>query len=83
MKTGIIKLVVVLLMATLASATMIAADWNAFDLKGKVKSVTYYNYSSPYMWPYNDEVRKYSFNSAYVLPVLFSLIQKLSHLQFL
>ena len=64
MKTGIIKLVVVLLMATLASATMIAADWNAFDLKGKVKSVTYYNSSSPYMWPYNEEVCKYSFNAA-------------------
>lgn len=64
MKAGVIRLVVVILIATMASATMIAADWNAFDLKGKVKSVTYYNSSSPYMWPYNDEVRKYSFNSA-------------------
>lgn len=64
MKAGVIRLVVVILIATMASATMIAADWNAFDLKGKVKSVTYYNYSSPYMWPYNKEVCKYSFNAA-------------------
>ena len=55
---------VVILIATMASATMIAADWNAFDLKGRVKSVTYYNSSSPYMWPYNEEVCKYSFNAA-------------------
>lgn len=64
MKAGVIRLVVVILIATMASATMIAADWNAFDLKGKVKSVTYYNSSSPYMWPYNKEVCKYSFNAA-------------------
>ena len=53
-----------LLMITMASAKMKAADWNAFDLKGRVKSVTYYNWSSPYAWPYNEEVRKYSFNAA-------------------
>ena len=64
MKTGVTRLIVALLMTTIASATVGAADWYAFDLKGKVKSVTYYNRSSPYLWPYNDEVRTYSFDTA-------------------
>ena len=64
MKTGVTRLIVALLMSTMAVATVEAADWNAFDLKGKVKSVTYYNRSSPYMWPYDDEVRTYSFDTA-------------------
>ena len=64
MKKVTSRFIAVLLMAVMASATMIAADWAAFDLKGKVKSVTYYNYSCPYMWPYNDEVKKVSFNAS-------------------
>ena len=64
MKKCVIRFVLMLLMITMASATMKAADWNAFDLRGKVKSVTYYNRSSPFMWPYNEMVRTYSFNSA-------------------
>lgn len=44
------------------AATVEITDWDVFDLKGKVKSVTYYNWSSPYMWPYNDNVRTYSFD---------------------
>jgi hypothetical protein len=68
MKAGVIRFLLILFVITMASSTMMAADWNAFDLKGRVKSVTYYNRSSPYMWPYNEEVRKYSFNiSGYVI----------------
>ena len=40
MKKGTIRLMVVLLMAVMASATMKAADWGFYDLKGKVKRVT-------------------------------------------
>ena len=42
--------------------TVKITDLDAFDLKGKVKTVTYYNWSSPYMWPYNNEVCTYSFD---------------------
>lgn len=40
----------VLLLISLTTATISAADWGLFDLKGKVKSVTYTNGSCPYVW---------------------------------
>ena len=42
--------------------TVKTTDWDVFNLKGKVKTVTYYNWSSPYMWPCNYEVCTYSFD---------------------
>ena len=58
------RIMMMLLMTMTASTTMMAADWAVFGLKGKVKSVTYYNWSCPYMWPYQTEVKKISFNRA-------------------
>lgn len=48
MKTRVIRLMVALLLTTLSSATAMAEDWKIFDLKGKVKSVTYYDYTCPF-----------------------------------
>lgn len=67
MKRVVFKSLVVSLLLAMVSSTMLAADWSAFGLKGKVKSVTYYNCSFPYMWPYNEEIEKVSFNRAGVV----------------
>ena len=47
---------VALLLTTLSSATAMAEDWKVFDLKGKVKSVTYNDYTCPFLGvaPYSD-----------------------------
>lgn len=55
MKKLNVKLLMALLLISFTSATISAADWGLFDLKGKVKSVTYktsheYNNSCPYIW---------------------------------
>ena len=56
MKTRVIRLMVALLLTTLSSATAMAEDWKVFDLKGKVKSVTYNDYTCPFLGvaPYSD-----------------------------
>ena len=43
MKKLSVKLLMALLMISFTSTTISAADWGLFELKGKVKSVTYYN----------------------------------------
>lgn len=55
MKKLSVKSLIALLLITLTSTAISAADWGLFDLKGKVKSVTYMeqdNYGSryPYIW---------------------------------
>lgn len=49
MKTRVIRLMIALLLTTLSSATAMAEDWKIFDLKGKVKSVTYNDYTCPFL----------------------------------
>lgn len=48
MKTRVIRLMVAVLLTTLSSVTAMAEDWKIFDLKGKVKSVTYNDYTCPF-----------------------------------
>lgn len=48
MKTRVIRLMVAILLTTLSSVTAMAEDWKIFDLKGKVKSVTYNDYTCPF-----------------------------------
>ena len=53
MKKDTSRFIAVLLMAVMASATMIAADWGFYGLKGKVKSVTETEVDSRYGEPYS------------------------------
>lgn len=66
MKTRVIRLMVALLVTMMASASAMASDLSAFDLKGRVKSVTYYNWSAPYTWfPWDENGQiTYSFDTA-------------------
>ena len=57
MKKGTIRLMVVLLMAVMASATMKAADWGFYDLKGKVKRVTETVVDSRYGDPFSHTIK--------------------------
>lgn len=44
------KLLMALLLISFTATTISAADWGLFDLKGKVKSVTYTKGECPFMW---------------------------------
>ena len=44
------KLLMALLLISFTTTTISAADWGLFELKGKVKSVTYYNEAGHIDW---------------------------------
>ena len=57
MKKGTIRLMTVLLMAVFTSASMMAADWGFYNLKGKVKSVTETEVDSRYGDPFSHTIK--------------------------
>ena len=59
-----------LLIFTFTTTTISAADWGLFELKGKVKSVTYHNGSCPFYLNDTCETKSFSFtnNGKVILP---------------
>ena len=62
MKKLSVKLLMALLMISFTSTTISAADWGLFELKGKVKSVTYNKGNLPFILNNDKKINQITFS---------------------